>query len=194
MRVERGELVKDGLRALELAAFPTSVEWNIWWRLHRRRIEDGETTGWEKAIAHAVGRLMDNQLTLARQIRMEGGAKQMIRYNSDGQISGEEMRSAEDITREAFMWWLNVPRAILLKDGTDKPQPGVPDWASTMAKAIEGCYIQQCRIGREITAIKKNGYLTLNASATAPLPTEQALADKGMAAFSSFSDRDKEEA
>lgn len=194
MRVdERGELTKDGLRALEKAAFPTSVEWRVWWILHRRRIEDGEASGWERALADSVGHLMDNQLTLARMIRLEGGAKQMIRYNAEGFVSGEEMREAEDITRDAFNWWLNMARPGLLKDGTDKPKEGVPDWGATLAKAVEGCFIQQCRLGIELSAIKKKGYLTVNASATKPLPTERALADQGMAALSSFSDRDRED-
>lgn len=194
MRVERGEVVKDGLRALELAAFPTAVEWNIWWREHARRIEDGESTGWEKALAHGIGRLMDNQLTLARMIRFAGEGKQMIRYNPDGQIVGEETREPDDITREAFGWWLNGgARDALLREGTDKPTVGVPAWAAVLAKAVEGCFIQQCRLGIELSNIKKKGYITLNASATKPLPTEAAIADKGMEAFGSFSDRDRED-
>lgn len=193
MRVERGEVVKDGLRALEKASFPTAVEWNIWWREHNRRVADQTADGWETALGHAVGRLFDNQLTLARMIRLEGGAKQMIRYDADGQIFGEENRSAEDITREAFMWWLTQARPSLLVDGTDRAKPGVPDWARVLAKGVEGSYIQQCRLGIELTAIKKKGYLTVNASATKPLPTERALHDMGMEALSSFSDRDREE-
>lgn len=196
-RQDRGEgyesAVKDGLRALELASFPTSIEWNIWWRLHRRRIQDGESTGWERALADGVGRLMDNQLTIARMIRAEGEGKAMIRYNPDGQVIGEEMRTPDEITREAFVWWLNMARPALLVDGTTDPQPGVPSWAGTLAQAVEGCYIQQCRIGIELGAIKAKGYLTVNASATKSLPTEKAIRDKGMEAFASFSDRDREE-
>lgn len=186
--------VQDGLRALEKAAFPTSVEWNIWWRLHRRRIASGETTGWERALADGIGRLMDNQLTIARMIRAEGEGKQMIRYNPDGQVIGEETRSPDEITREAFVWWLNMARPALLVDGTTTCKPGVPDWAGTLAQAVEGCYIQQCRIGIELAGIKAKGYLTVNASATKPLPTDKEIRDEGMAAFGKFSDRDREEA
>ncbi len=190
----RESAVKDGLRALELASFPTSIEWNIWWRLHRRRIMDGETTGWERALADGIGRMMDNQLTIARMIRAEGEGKAMIRYNPDGQIIGEEMRTSEEITREAFVWWLNEPRVALLIDGTDNPKPGIPPWAATLAKAVEGCYIQQCRLGIELSAIKAKGYLTVNASATKSLPTDKEIRDEGMAAFGKFSERDREEA
>jgi len=184
--------VQDGLRALEKASFPTAIEWNVWWRLHRRRIETGETTGWEKALAHGIGRLMDTQVTLARIIRSEGDAKDMIRYNSDGHVYGEETKPADEFTREAFIWWLSQARPTLLNDD-DSPKPGIPDWAATLAQAVGGCYIQQCRLGLEIAAIKKKGYLTVNASASKALPTEQALRDKGMAALGSFSDRDREE-
>ena len=193
MRYERGQVVQDGIRALEKAAFPTGVEWNIWWREHARRVDEHTASGWEIALAHGVGRLMDNQLALARLIRLEGGAKDMIRYNDAGQVHGEELRAADDITREAFNWWLHSPRPALLKDGTDAPVPGVPGWAAVLAKAVEGCYIQQCRLGIELTAIKRKGYLTLNASATKPLPTDKALRDDGMAAFGSFKDSDREE-
>jgi hypothetical protein len=167
----RPDVAQEGLRALEKASFPTGVEWNIWWREHRRRIEDGVATGWERALADGIGRLMDNQLTLARMIRLEDTAKMAIRYDSEGRISGEEVREADDITREAFMWWLNVARPALLKDGTDKPAHGyVPEWAATLAKAVEGCYIQQCRLGIELTGLKRKGYITLNHSATSPNP------------------------
>lgn len=187
--------VQDGIRALEKASFPTSSEWNYWWRVHKRRIADGEASGWEKALGHSIGRLMDNQLTLARMIRLEGEGKQMIRYNPDGQVIGEETRSPAEITKEAFAWWLNGgARDALLKEGTNDAVAGVPPWAATLAKAVEGCYIQQCRLGLELEGIKAKGYLTLNASATKALPTEKALADNGLAALGSFKDSDREEA
>lgn len=185
--------VKEGLRALEKAAFPTGVEWNMWWREHNQRVAEHTADGWEVALAHAVGRLFDNQLTLARMIRLEGGARDMIRYDSNGRVSGEETRAAEDVTREAFMWWLNMARPSLLVDGKPEGVPGVPDWAVVLARGVEGCFIQQCRLGIEVTAIKKKGYLTVNASATKHMPTTEALLDKGMEAFSSFSDRDRED-
>jgi hypothetical protein len=189
----RQSAVHDGLRSLELAAFPTSVEWHIWWKLHRHRIATGESTGWERALADGIGRLMDNQLTVSRLIRAEGEGKQMIRYNPDGQVIGEELRSPDEVTREAFVWWLNMARPALLKDGTTDLQPGVPPWAGTLATAVEGCFIQQCRLGIELTGIKAKGYLTVNASATKPLPTEKEIRDDGMAAFGKFSDRDRED-
>jgi hypothetical protein len=178
---------------LEKAAFPTSVEWITWWAYHRRRVSRCESSGWERALADAIGRLMDNQLTLSRQIRLEGEGKAMIRYNADGYVSGEEERSPDDITRDAFNWWLNMGRPALLVDGTDRAKPEVPAWAATLAKAVEGCYIQQCRLGIELTGIKAKGYLTLNASSTKALPTEKALRDQGMAAHASFKDSDREE-
>ena len=196
-RADRGggykSAAKAGLRALEQAAFPTAVEWDIWWREHNRRLEEGTADGWEKALAHAVGRLFDNQLTLARMIRLEGDAKVMIRYDSNGHVDGEETRLPDDITRDAFLWWLNVARPVLLQDGKTDPLPGVPTWADTLARGIEGCYIQQCRLGIELTGMKRKGYLVVNASATKALPTEKALRDKGMAALSSFKDSDRED-
>lgn len=193
MRVEKGELIKESLRALEKASFPTGVEWNIWWRHWRRRLDEQSVSGWEHAIVDGVGKLMDNQLLLARMIRLEGDAKQMMRYNSEGQVIGEENREPEDITREAFNWWLHMARPALLKDGTLEAQPGVPEWATTLAQAVEGCYIQQCRLGIELTSIKRKGYLTINASATKTLPTDKTLHDHGMAALGSFKDSDREE-
>ena len=193
MRVARSEAAQQGLRALEKASLPTAKEWYVWWKLRQARLAEEGTTGWEQGLVDGVGHLMDNQLTVARMIRCEGEGKQMIRYDSEGRISGEELRSPDEITREAFMWWLNGPRNALLVEGSDRTAPGVPDWAGTMAKAIEGCFIQQCRIGLELNGIKKKGYLTVNASATKPLPTEAAIRDKGMEAFGSFSDRDREE-
>lgn len=170
MRVDNGELKKDALRALEKAAFPTAVEWAYYWRVWSRRLEEEYVDGWERALMDGVGHLMDNQLTLARMIRLEGAAKPMIRYNPEGYVSGEEERAAEDITRDAFNWWLHMARPALLKDGTDQPKPGVPEHAVILAKSIEGCFIQQCRLGIELTGIKRKGYLTLNHSATEKNP------------------------
>lgn len=195
-RADRGggykSAVNDGLRALEKASFPTAIEWDIWWRHHRRRLEAGEASGWERALAHGIGRLMDTQLTLARIIRLEGEAKQMIRYNSDGQVYGEESKPADVFTREAFVWWLTQARPVLLTDD-DQAQPGIPEWAATLAQAVGGAYIQQCRLGLEVAAVKRQGYLTVNASATRPAPTDQEIRDEGMNAFGKFTERDREE-
>jgi hypothetical protein len=200
----RGRLARDdgtqsataeGLRALEKAALPTAREWMVWWKLRERRLMDEGTSGWESALVDGLGHLMDNQLALARRVRLEGAGKAMIRYDSEGRVSGEEMREAEDVTREAFCWWLDGgAREALLKPGTDDTQPGVPEWAGVMAKAIEGCFIQQCRLGIEMTGLKKKGYLVVNASATKSLPTDREIRDEGMAAFGKIGEHDREEA
>src|SRR4029077_6731870 len=95
---------KEGLRQLELAALPTSKEWSTWWRFRSREVE--MTYGWERALIDAVTRLVRNNLTLARQIRLEGEAKKVIRYDSEGHVHGEESRMPDEITREALVWFL----------------------------------------------------------------------------------------
>jgi len=157
MRTEQA--AREGIRALEQAALPTSKEWFAFWNERMRFVE--MNYGWERAIIDAITRLVRNQLTLARQIRMEGEAKKMIRYDAEGQIHGEETRSPADITREALVWFIN----------TVKPaQHDAPTWAETLFKGVEGCYLQQARLGLELAGIKKRGYISLNSSATAPNP------------------------
>ena len=151
--------VQDGLRALEQAALPTSKEWAYWWNEKTRFIE--MTYGWERALIDATTRLVRNNLTLARMIRLENEAKKVIQYDSDGHVWGEGFKDPAEFTREALVWFLTVinPRA------TD-----APPWARFLFKAAEGCYIQQARIGLELSGVKKRGYLTLNHSATAVNP------------------------
>lgn len=159
MAADRTGAVKDGLRQLELAALPTSKEWHIWWNERSRFVD--MTYGWERAIIDAITRLVRNNLTLARQIRLEGEAKKMIRYDSDGQIRGEETRSPAEITREALVWFINVVKPT---------EHDAPEWAKTLFRAVEGCYLQQARLGIELSGVKKRGYLTLNHSDVAPNP------------------------
>ncbi len=151
--------VSEGLRRLEMASLPSSLEWHVWWNEWQRHMELKE--GWERAIVDAISRLQKNQITLARMIRMEGAAKKMIRYNSDGHVWGEETRSPEDITGEALAWYITQ---------INPSKRDAPEWAQHLFRAVEGCYIQQARLGIELTGIKRLGYKTLNASATAPSP------------------------
>jgi hypothetical protein len=178
---QREAATAEGIRQLELACLPTSLEWHIWWNEWVARME--MKLAWERAIVDAVTRLQKNQITLARMVRYEGAAKKMIRYTSEGAVWGEETRSADEITREALVWFINVINPV---------KRDAPEWAQQLFKAVEGCYLQQARLGIELAAVKRRGYLTLNASATKRLPTEKALRDKGMAAFDSFSDSDRE--
>jgi len=153
------EQAKEGLRQLELTALPTGKEWRMWWNERSRFVE--MTYGWERALCDAITRLVRNQLTLARQIRMAGEAKRMIRYDSDGHVYGEETRSPDEITREALVWFIQ----------TIKPaERDAPEWAGTLFRAVEGCYLQQARLGIELSGIRRKGYLTLNHSATAANP------------------------
>jgi hypothetical protein len=155
----RSKNTQDGLRQLELAALPTGKEWSAWWRHRKNSVE--MTFGWERAIIDAVTRLVKNNLTLARQIRFANEAKNMIRYDGEGHIEGEETRWPDEITREALVWFINVVKPA---------QKDAPQWAEILFKAVEGCYLQQARLGLELSGVKKRGYLTLNASATAPMP------------------------
>lgn len=151
--------VQEGLRQLEMASLPTSKEWAYWWREKSRHVE--MTYGWERALIDAVTRLVRNNLTLARMIRWENEAKQMIRYDSDGHVWGEGATDPAMFTKDALAWYLNVIN----------PQGRfAPPWAQFLYKAVEGCYIQQARTGLELSGIKRRGYLTLNASAQAPNP------------------------
>lgn len=158
---------QEGLRQLELAALPTGKDWRIWWNEWKRHVE--MKFAWERALIDAITRLVRNNLTMARQIRLESEAKRVVRYDSEGHVYGEETRSPAEITREALVWFLNVIKPVLLKPN-DEPQPTVPIWAKILCKAVEGCYIQQARLGIELDGVKKKGYLTLNHSATAPNP------------------------
>jgi hypothetical protein len=170
-----------GIRQLELAALPTGKEWNYWWRERSRFVE--MTYGWERAMVDAITRLIRNNLTLARMTRLEGEGKKMIRYDSDGAVRGEEIRSPQDITREAFAWFLQSVKPA---------ERDAPEWAKIVFKGLEGCYLQQARLGIELTAIKRRGYLTVNASATKRVPSEREIRDKGMEAFSAFKATDSE--
>lgn len=172
----------EGLRQLELAAFPTSLEWHTWWNVKKATME--MTYPWERGIIDAVTRLIRNQLTLCRQIRNEGNGKQMIKYDSDGHIYGQDAADPAEFTREGLRWYIAV---------IDPLKKDAPEWAQHLFKAVEGCYIQQARLGLEQSAIKRKGYLTLNASAKIPVPSERDLRDKGMAAFDQFSPMSKEE-
>lgn len=159
MRVENSQLIQDGIRQLELAALPTAKEWSTWFRLRKRECE--MTHGWERALIDSTTRLVKNNLTLARMIRLTHEAKKMIRYDSEGRVAGEETKSATEFTREALAWFITQIKPAA-KDA--------PAWAEILFKANEGCYIQQCRLALELDGIKKRGYLTLNASALAPNP------------------------
>ena len=71
MRTEQA--AREGLRALEQASLPAGKEWDYWWRERKQFVE--MTYGWERALIDAVTRLVRNNLTLARQTRMEGGPR-----------------------------------------------------------------------------------------------------------------------
>lgn len=156
---QREAATAEGIRQLELACLPTSLEWHTWWNEWKGSME--MTYAWERALVDAITRLQKNQITLARQIRMEGAAKKMIRYDSEGHVYGEETRMPDEITREALVWFITQIKPT---------QKDAPEWAQTLFKAVEGCYLQQARLGIEQAAIKRRGYLTLNHSATAPNP------------------------
>jgi len=147
----------EGIRQLELASLPTGLEWHVWW--NERKAEVEMTYGWERAIVDAVTRLQKQQITLARMIRLEGSAKKVIRYDSEGRINDEEMKSPAEMTREALVWFINCVKPA---------QRDAPAWAEILFKGVEGCYLQQARLGLELDAIKRKGYLTLNHAATAP--------------------------
>jgi hypothetical protein len=160
---QREAATAEGIRQLELACLPTSLEWQTWFVERSRFLT--MTYGWERALCVAIVRLQKNQITLARMLRLEGTAKNVIHYNSDGYVWGEETRHADEITREAFTWFLNEVKPQFDRADT-------PAWADVLGRAVEGCFLQQCRLGIEIAAIKRKGYLTLNHSATAPNPLE----------------------
>lgn len=164
---DRTELAREGIRALEQAALPTGKEWRMWWNEVSRHME--MTYAWERAIRDAITRLVRNQLTLARQIRLESEAKRVIRYDSEGHVYGEESRTPEDITREALVWFITQIRPAA---------NDAPEWAKFLFRAVEGCYLQQARLGIELAGIKRRGYLTLNHSATVKNP--DAFKDNGI--------------
>ena len=155
----RANAAQEGLRQLELACLPTSLEWKVWFDSWRAEME--MKFPWERAIVDAVARLQKNQITLARMIRNEGAAKKMIKYDSDGHVWGEEFKQPDEITREALVWFINV---------VNPTKKDAPEWAKHLFRAVEGCYLQQARLGIELAGVKKKGYLTLNHSATAPNP------------------------
>lgn len=145
----------EGLRQLELAALPTSQEWNYWWRERSQLVE--MQYPWERALVDAITRMVKNNLTLARMVRLEGAAKRVVKYDSDGHVYGEETRSPAEITKEALVWFITQIKPA---------QKDAPGWAEILFKGCEGAFIQQARLGLELSAIKKRGYLTLNHSAT----------------------------
>lgn len=168
----------EGLRQLELSALPTGNDWQYWWRERSRFVE--MTYGWERALVDAITRMVKNNLTLARQVRLEGAAKRVVKYDSDGHVYGEESRTPAEITKEALVWFITQIKPA---------QKDAPVWAEILFKGCEGAFIQQARLGLELTAIKRKGYLSVNHSATMPLPSEKEVRDKGMAAFGKFNDR-----
>jgi len=190
----RESAAAEGLRQLELACLPTSLEWKVWWNEWSRNVE--MTHPWQRALIDCVTRLQKNQITLARQIRSEKAGKRMIQYNSEGYVWGEETRAPDEITREALVWFLATIRPVFY-NAKDRLQPGIPEWAGILARAVQGCFIQQARFGLELSAVKKKGYLTLNASATKRLPEgealERAVHDKGIEGVAGiFSTTDEE--
>ena len=106
-----------------------------------------------------------------------------VKYDSDGHVYGEETRWPDEITREALAWFINV---------INSTKRDAPAWAQQLFKAVEGCYIQQARLGLELSAVRRKGYLTLNASATKRVPSEKEVRDKGMEAFADFDASDME--
>lgn len=179
----------EGLRQLELACLPTSLEWKVWWNHWSREIE--MKYPWERALVDCVARLQKNQITLARQIRGEKAGKKMIQYNSEGYVWGEETRAPDEITREALVWFLSTIRPVFYTKH-DKLQPGIPEHVGVLARAVQGCFIQQARFGLELSAVKRKGYLTINHSAKMRLPSEKELSDKGMEAFGQFAELGEE--
>lgn len=149
----------EGLRQLEISAFPTGSEWQYWWRERSQLVE--MQYAWERALVDAITRMVKNNLTLARQVRLEGAAKRVVRYDSNGHVYGEESRTPADITREALVWFIAEIKPA---------QKDAPKWAEILFKACEGAFIQQARLGLELTAIKRKGYLTINHSATVKNP------------------------
>lgn len=182
---QREAAAAEGLRQLELACLPTSLEWKVWWNHWSRDIE--LSFPWQRALADCVTRLQKNQITLARMIRGEKAGKRMIQYNSEGYVWGEETRQPDEITREALVWFLSTIRPVFF-DAKDRLQPGVPEWAGILARACQGCFIQQARFGIELTGVKRKGYLTVNHSATMRLPSDKELHDRGMEAFGKFAE------
>lgn len=180
MEVELHEAAAaEGLRQLEQACLPTSLEWHVWWNERQRFVE--MTFGWERAICDSITRLQKNQITLARMVRNTGAAKSMIRYNSDGYIEGEEYRAPDEITREALVWFITQVKPSVVRttpSGDTIAAPGVPEWAVILARGVEGCFLQQARLGLELGAIRRKGYLTLNHSATVKNP--ESFKDDGM--------------
>src|SRR6267142_292051 len=108
LQVQNGQVVKEGIRALEQACLPSSLEWHTWWLVWQREVEQKD--GWERALVDAVSRLQKNQITLARMVRNEGEGKKMIKYNSDGYVWGEELRLPDEITKEALVWFITQIR------------------------------------------------------------------------------------
>lgn len=180
----REAMAAEGLRRLEMSALPTGLDWHIWWNEQLARKRLGATFDpWEQGLVDSVTRLVRNQLTLARLLRYQGGAKAVIQYDSDGQVQHEATTDAGEMTREALAWFIHA-----VKPG----QKDAPEHLHILFRAIEGCFIQQARIGLEINAIKRKGYLTLNHSATVAAPSDKEIADKGLDAFGKFTETGKE--
>jgi hypothetical protein len=170
-RVVDAKYVEEGFRQLELATLPTSKEWNYWWRVREReRRLGGIVFGWERALTDAVTRLVRNNLTLSRITRLEGEAKRVFQYDTDGHVYGEDSKSPLEFTREALIWFLQVVKPTAFDPVTGVRRPEMPEEFELIFKAVEGCYLQQARLGIELTGIKKRGYLTINHSATIPNP------------------------
>ena len=170
-RVVDAKIVEESIRQLELSTLPTSKEWNYWWRVRSREMrEGGMSYGWERALIDAVTRLVRNNLTLSRLIRLEGEAKRVFQYDNEGHVSGEESKSPLEFTREALVWFLRVVKPTAFDPETGVRRPEMPEEFELLYKAVEGCYLQQARLGIELTGIKKRGYLTINHSATVKNP------------------------
>ncbi len=162
----RGDVVREGIRQLECAALPTGLEWHVWWQEWSRHVEQKD--GWERAIVDSITRLQKNQITLARMIRNYGDPS-MLRYDSRGYVTGEESKDPAEFTREALSWFITQIRPALVTDA-GQVRGGIPSWASILCRSVEGAYLQQARLGLELSAIRRKGYLTVNHSATVRNP------------------------
>ncbi|HEX7125910.1 MAG TPA: hypothetical protein VF406_09030, partial [Thermodesulfobacteriota bacterium] len=126
-------------------ALTKGLDWQQWWGYWWPRCPERQP--WVAFVGDAITKVHEGGVRMARVLRQ--GAPWESRGFSEAEWEDQAAHA------EAALAWFRTHRGTL---------SGVPEWARILLDGLDGVFCMQVRHARELMALKRLGYHTVNVS------------------------------
>ncbi len=132
-----------------VGSLPKALEWQEWWAYWGDRIHEGQP--WVRFLVDATTVLQQMHVTTSRILRKKPN------WHTEGWTVAEWCPVIE-VAEERNAWFQkNKPKIC-----------DIPKWAEFLLTALEGSFLMQVRLAKEVDQINRRGHLLINVNPLTP--------------------------